>query len=132
MFVPYIHPHYQIYLADHFLGACTRGNNFSPQFMPLARGYPNQFSYILAVNYAAGGGDEQRLMRLGSSATKEARKKRMARQSRTYFHHHHHHHKWKFLVEHPPDRISPVTVYQNKLPQTSFSLTIRDSILTRI
>ncbi|KAJ0528583.1 putative transcription factor B3-Domain family [Helianthus annuus] len=65
------------------------GNNFAPQFMPLAPGYPDQFSYNMAVNYAAGGGDEQRLMRLGSSATKEARKKRMARQRRTYFHHHH-------------------------------------------
>ncbi|KAI3749606.1 hypothetical protein L2E82_20220 [Cichorium intybus] len=65
------------------------GNNYGPQIMPLASGYPDQYPYNPQV-YATGGCGEQRLMRLGSSATKEARKKRMARQRRTYFHHHHH------------------------------------------
>ncbi|KAL7582124.1 B3 domain-containing transcription factor ABI3 isoform X1 [Lactuca sativa] len=66
------------------------GNNYGPQIMPLASGYPDQYPYNPQV-YATGGcGEQQRLMRLGSSATKEARKKRMARQRRTYFHHHHH------------------------------------------
>nr|GEU68642.1 B3 domain-containing transcription factor ABI3-like isoform X1 [Tanacetum cinerariifolium] len=65
------------------------GNNYGPQVMSLAPGYPDQYQYNPQV-YAAGGGGGQRGMRLGSSATKEARKKRMARQRKTYFQHHHH------------------------------------------
>ncbi|KAI3806129.1 hypothetical protein L1987_22021 [Smallanthus sonchifolius] len=69
------------------------GNNYAPQVLPIASGYPDQFSYNLAVYGAGAGGgvgDDQQVMRLGQSATKEARKKRMARQRRTYFHHNHH------------------------------------------